>query len=252
MLLVLTWALPTCAAGQSAQKAVVMAWDGTVSIFAQQLLRAGKLPNLAKLVEGGAFADDVIAGFPSKTAPGFASLMTGAPPRLTGISGNRVPRAPHDQFTILDSLAGFAGAPLRAEPIWAAAQRGGKKIIVSHIPTFAEERADQIVRFSGYEHLAGRDGIVTKRAVQNEPGRPWDNPPLSETVPIEISFTVGESHFVGLLIDDPNDPQTPLNAYLGVMWFGTILAGALWFAKREEVRAARRRRLRPVAGRSQG
>jgi predicted AlkP superfamily phosphohydrolase/phosphomutase len=207
MLLVLTWALPTCAAGQSAQKAVVMAWDGTVSIFAQQLLRAGKLPNLAKLVEGGAFADDVIAGFPSKTAPGFASLMTGAPPRLTGISGNRVPRAPHDQFTILDSLAGFAGAPLRAEPIWAAAQRGGKKIIVSHIPTFAEERADRIVRFSGYELIAGRDGIVTKRAVQNEPGGPWDNPPLSDTVPIEISFTVGESHFVGLLIDDPNDPQ---------------------------------------------
>src|SRR4026207_1102391 len=121
ILLVLSWVVPPCSAGEGAQKAVVMAWDGTVSLFAQQLLRAGKLPNLAKLIEGGAFADDVMAGFPSKTAPGFASLMTGAPPRLTGISGNRVPRAPRDQFTILDSLAGFSGAPLRAEPIWAAA-----------------------------------------------------------------------------------------------------------------------------------
>ncbi len=80
-----------------------------------------KLPNLAKLIEGGAFADDVVAGFPSKTAPGFASLITGAPPRITGISGNRVPRAPRDQFTILESLAGFSEAPLRAEPIWSAA-----------------------------------------------------------------------------------------------------------------------------------
>ena len=206
-LLILSYLLPPCAVAQNAQKAVVMAWDGTVSLFAQQLLRAGKLPNLAKLIEEGAFANDVMAGFPSKTAPGFASLMTGAPPRLTGISGNRVPRAPRDQFTILDSLAGFSGAPLRAEPIWAAAQRGGKKIIVSHIPTFAEERTEQIVRFSGYNLIAGRDGIVTKRAVQSEINQPWDNPPLSDAEPIEISFSVGESHFVGLLIDDPNDPQ---------------------------------------------
>ena len=103
---------------QSAGKAMVFAWDGTVPAFVQQLLREDKLPNLAKLIEGGAFADDVMPGFPSKTAPGFASLITGAPPRITGISGNRVPRAPRDQHTILESLAGFSEAPLRAEPIW--------------------------------------------------------------------------------------------------------------------------------------
>src|SRR6476660_1666057 len=136
---------PQTVVAQARTKAIVLAWDGTVSSFVREMLRAGKLPHLAKLIEGGAFADDVRPGFPSKTAPGFASLMTGAPHRLTGISGNRVPRAPRDQFTILDSLAGFPGAPLRAEPIWAAAQRGGKKIIVSHIPTFAEERSEQVV-----------------------------------------------------------------------------------------------------------
>jgi hypothetical protein len=96
---------------------------------------------------------------------------------------------------------------LRAEPIWATAQRGGKKIIVSHIPTFAEERAEQVVRFSGYDLIAGRDGIVTKRAVQSESTQPWDNPPPSDAAPIEISFKIGESHFVGVLIDDPADPQ---------------------------------------------
>jgi predicted AlkP superfamily phosphohydrolase/phosphomutase len=206
-LLILSYLLPPCAVAQNAQKAVIMAWDGTVSLFAQQLLRAGRLPNLAKLIEGGAFSDDVMAGFPSKTAPGFASLMTGAPPPLTGISGNRVPRAPSEQFTILDSLAGFSGAPLRAEPIWATARRGGKKIIVSHIPSFADERAESVVRFSGYNLIAGRDGIVTKRAMQSEITQPWDNPPPSDAAPIELSFKVGESHFVGMLIDDPADPQ---------------------------------------------
>ncbi|HYA28517.1 MAG TPA: alkaline phosphatase family protein, partial [Acidobacteriota bacterium] len=76
-LLILAGALPTRIEAQSAQKAIVMGWDGTVSAFVQQLLHAGKLPNLAKLIEDGAFADNVVTVFPSKTASGFASLMTG-------------------------------------------------------------------------------------------------------------------------------------------------------------------------------
>ena len=206
-LLALQFVLPPQSHAQAASKAIVMAWDGTVPSFVKELIGEGKLPNLAKLIAGGSFADDVMAGYPSKTAPGFASLMTGAPPRVTGISGNRVPRAPRAQFTILDSLAGFAGAPLRAEPIWATAQRGGKKSVVSHIPSFAEERSEDVARFSGYNLIAGRDGIVTRRAVKSESSAPWQDPPASDAPPIEFEFTVGETQLVGLLIDDPTDPQ---------------------------------------------
>jgi len=190
-----------------ASKAIVMAWDGTVPSFVKELMRDGKLPNLAKLIAGGAFADDVMPGYPSKTAPGFASLMTGAPPRVTGISGNRVPRAPRDQYTILESLAGFGGAPLRAEPLWATAQRAGKASVVSHVPFFAEERSENVVRFAGYKLIAGRDGIVTRRAVQSGSGALWPDPPASDAPPIEFEFTAGESTLFGLLIDEPNDPQ---------------------------------------------
>jgi len=207
LLLLATWLVFSPAYGQSAEKAIVLAWDGTVPAFVHELLRDGKLPNLAKLIAGGAFADDVMAGFPSKTAPGFASLMTGAPPRLTGISGNRVPRAPRDRFTILESLPGFSGAPLSAEPIWAAAQRAGKKAVVSHIPSFAEEKSAQMVRFAGYELIAGRDGIFTRRALQPQGQSRWSNPPPSDTPVLEFTFAVGESNFFGLLIDDPADAQ---------------------------------------------
>jgi predicted AlkP superfamily phosphohydrolase/phosphomutase len=195
------------ARAQSAQKAIVLGWDGTVPAFVREMLSAGKLPHLAKLIEGGAFAGDVIATYPSKTASGFASLMTGAPPRITGISGNRVPRAPQAQFTILESLAGFADAPLRAEPIWATAQRAGKKSVVAHIPSFAGEMADRAVRLAGYNLIVGRDGIVTKRAIQTEPPPEWLHPPPSNAPPIEIAFSIGESHLFGLLIDDPADAQ---------------------------------------------
>ncbi len=207
LLLVAIWLVLSPAYGQSAEKAIVLAWDGTVSTFVHELLRDGKLPNLAKLIAGGVFADDVMAGFPSKTAPGFASLMTGAPPRITGISGNRVPRAPRDQFTILESLPGFSGAPLSAEPIWAAAQRAGKKAVVSHIPSFAEEKSEQVVRFAGYELIAGRDGIVTRRALQPQGQNQWADAPPSDAPALEFTFTVGEANFFGLLIDDPEDPQ---------------------------------------------
>jgi predicted AlkP superfamily pyrophosphatase or phosphodiesterase len=107
---ILAGAVPSAAHGQAA-KAIVLAWDGTASTFVDELARQGKLPNLAKLIAGGAFADDVRPGFPSKTAPGFASLMTGAPPRITGISGNRVPREPRADHTILESIEGFSAAP---------------------------------------------------------------------------------------------------------------------------------------------
>ncbi len=207
VLLVATWLVIFPAHGQSAEKAIVLAWDGIVPTFVHELLRDGKLPNLAKLIAGGAFADDVVAGFPSKTAPGFASLMTGAPPRITGISGNRVPRAPRDQFTILESLPGFSGAPLSAEPIWATAQRAGKKAIVSHIPSFAEEKSEKVVRFAGYELIAGRDGIVTRRALQPQGPSRWTDPPPSDAPALEFTFSAGESQFFGLLIDDPADAQ---------------------------------------------
>src|SRR5687768_6192693 len=115
-------AISGAAHGQTA-KEIVLAWDGTVSTFVDELTRQGKLPNLATRIARGAFAGDVRPGFPSEAAPGFASLMAGAPPRVTCISGTRVPRESLADYTILDSMAGFSAAPLLAEPIWATAQR---------------------------------------------------------------------------------------------------------------------------------
>jgi predicted AlkP superfamily phosphohydrolase/phosphomutase len=207
-IITLLFAAPRFARGQTAAKAIVLGWDGAVPAFVHDMLREGKLPNLAKLIESGAFADDVTSVLPSKTASGFASLLTGAPPRVTGISGNRVPRVPRADFTILESLAGFSEAPLGAEPIWSAASRAGKKVVISHMPSFVGERSEQAVRYSGYTLTAGRDGIVTKRAIQNEPSSAWANAPASEAPPIEIAFSVGETRFYGLLIDDPADSQS--------------------------------------------
>jgi predicted AlkP superfamily phosphohydrolase/phosphomutase len=206
VLFILACFLPAEVNGQSAPKAIVLAWDGTVPAFVHDMLRDGKLPNLAKLIEGGSFADDVMPGFPSLTAPGFASLWTGAPPRVTGISGNRVPRLPSNQFTILDSRVGFNPALLRAEPIWAAAERAGRRVVTIYAP-LAGDKSEPAVHLQSYVGIIGRDGIVSARASKPHPAGAWENLPETAAPPLEISFSIGASTFFGLFIDDPEDPQ---------------------------------------------
>lgn len=192
--------------GQAAPKAIVLAWDGAVPAFVHEMLRDGKLPNLAELIEGGAFADDVMPGFLSLTAPGFASLWTGAPPRVTGISGNRVPRLPSNEFTILDSRIGFNPALLRAEPFWAAAERTGRKIVTIYAP-LAGDKSESAVHLQSYSGIAGRDGVVSARVSRPRLAPAWKNIPKTAAPPREISFSIGASTFFGLFIDDPEDSQ---------------------------------------------
>jgi predicted AlkP superfamily phosphohydrolase/phosphomutase len=206
LFLIIAWVAPSGLCAQTPTKVIVLAWDGAVPAFVHEMLRSEQLPNLAKLIEGGAFADDVIPCFPSLTAPAFASLWTGAPPRITGISGNRVPRLPRSQFTILESSAGFNNALLQAEPLWASAERAGRRVVVTHVP-FGGDKSDRGVHFQGYRGIAGRDGVINDRTSKPQPAQSWENLPSSIVPPLEIIFTIGASRFYGLLIDDPSDPQ---------------------------------------------
>ena len=206
VILVLAFFLSANVYGQAAPKAIVLAWDGTVPAFVHELLRNGKLPNLAKLIQGGSFADDVMPGYPALTAPGFASLWTGAPPRVTGISGNRVPRLPADQFTMLQSSVGFSTALLRAEPLWQSAERAGRKVVTIYAP-LAGAKSELAVHLQSYAGIVGRDGVITGHTSKAHPAADWKNAPESAAPPLEISFAIGASTFWGLLIDEPADPQ---------------------------------------------
>jgi predicted AlkP superfamily phosphohydrolase/phosphomutase len=206
LLLIIAWVAPWDIYAQTPTKAIVLAWDGAVPAFVNEMLRSGQLPNLAKLIAEGAFADDVISSFPSLTAPGFASLWTGAPPSITGISGNRVPRRPRSQFTVLESRGAFNNALLQAEPLWASAERAGRRVVVTHVP-FGGDKSDHGVHFQGYRGIAGRDGVINGHSSKPQPAKSWENLPFSAAPPLEINLTIGASPFYGLFIDDPSDPQ---------------------------------------------
>ena len=200
------WGLPARAQTQTAPRAMVVAWDGAVSSFVSELVKQGKLPNLAKLIEGGTWADNAIPVLPSKTAPGFASLWTGALPRVTGVSGNRIPRTPQSEFTILESSIAYNDGNLRAEPLWASAERAGLKVVLSHA-SFGGEKSERSVRLEGYKGISGNDGIVTTRNAKPQPAGAWEHLPPSQEPPLEIIFNIAATRFFGLLIDDPGDPR---------------------------------------------
>jgi hypothetical protein len=207
LLLLIASAFPTCVSSQTPPtKAIVLAWDGAVTPFVHEMLRSGQLPNLERLIAGGVLADDVIPCFPSLTAPAFASLWTGAPPRITGISGNRVPRLPRSQFTILESTTAFNQALLQAEPLWASAERNDRRVVITHVP-FGGDQSERGVHFQGYQGIAGRDGVVTGRTSRTQRPLSWDSLPTSTAPPLEINFVIGASTFYGVFIGDPADPQ---------------------------------------------
>ena len=217
-LLAVGWQNWSPAQSQAPVRAIILSWDGSVPSFIHDLLRQGKLPNLSRLISGGAFADAVITVFPSKTAPGHASLWTGTTPRINGITGNRLPRTPRGQFTILETALGFNSTSLRAEPLWMAAARGGRKAVIVQATQawpfkpyladgpFGSGQRARLIMFEGYAGLMGRDGVVTARDWAPGAAEGWANLPPSAAPPREISFTVGATRLFALLIDDPEDP----------------------------------------------
>ena len=211
---------------QPATRVLIVSWDGVVSAFAEQLLREGKLPHLARLVAGGAFATAVTTAFPSKTAAGHATLWTGAPARVTGISGSAVPRTPRSQFTILDAHSGFNSTALRAEPLWMAAARAGRRAVVVQATQgwpfapyvrggpFGPGQGERLMLFEGYAGIAGGDAVITARQAPLRPAEGWQHLPPSAAPPREATVTIGESALPVLAVDDPADPATGYDTVL--------------------------------------
>ncbi|MGH7772294.1 MAG: alkaline phosphatase family protein [Candidatus Binatia bacterium] len=204
--------------GQVPVRAIILSWDAGVPAMIQDLLRQGKLPNLQRLIAGGAFADSVVTVFPSRTAPGNASLWTGAPPRVNGISGNSMPRTPRSQFTILESTLGFHSTSLSAEPLWISGARSGRRAVIIQSTQvwpfepylagglFGGGLSTRPIFFEGYAGTVGRDDVLTAKHTSPRTAQGWRNLPESAIPPREITFAIGTTHFFGLLIDDPEDP----------------------------------------------
>lgn len=122
-------------AGQSGRRLFWFIPDGLradpdlFTIF--QWAREGKLPNLWRMMENGAYGH-CIPTFPSHTPTNFATLFTGASPRVHGVADGPM----HTEGFPLDrvSVGGFSSTAKKVAPIWTTLEKRGKHVVLLSIP----------------------------------------------------------------------------------------------------------------------
>ena len=131
--------------------------------------------------------------------------------------------APFSSHTILDEQTGFYSAPLRAEPIWSAAARQGKRVLVVQATQAAPfdafigddarfpAPADKMLLFDGY--IEGEiPGEVITAEVGFAAASDWANLPEHHGQPLSFEREVGAITLWFLLYDDPGDPIEGLDS----------------------------------------
>ncbi len=122
--------------------------DGADPLLMSRFLNEGYLPNIRKFIDSGTAAEDLgmLGVQPTITPPNWATLATGAYPGTHGITcywnhtfGN--------SLTHLD--VGFNSKLCKAEFLWDAAIKAGKKAIVFNYPTSWPPTHEDIIAVDG-------------------------------------------------------------------------------------------------------
>ena len=208
------------------RRAILVSFDSFSEDRMHASLPADAVPAIRRLFSGGACAAFAQPAFPSTTAPGHASLWTGAYGNVTGISANTQPRMPWNAHTLLESTSGFDFQALGAEPLWVAAGRSGVSVVGHHVtqapgppgyPAVVEPPDDSLLArrsesvrlmaephvavLNGYNRSLAGDTVLTERQATPTPARGWRNvDALGSTVPpLEIAWRTGADSLFALL-----------------------------------------------------
>jgi predicted AlkP superfamily pyrophosphatase or phosphodiesterase len=166
----------------------------------------GKLPIGAfrRLAARGFHAVRSVPPTPSLTAVSHITHVTGALPQATGIVSNLMldPRKPFGA-----TISGFF-APIRAETLWQAARRQGKRVGVMLYPgadgSGPERTADWMMTWPGDPLVAGRLHAIAEAAWQPVSGR--DAPPSFSPARRTVLAFDNTAHSVAVVaLDGTND-----------------------------------------------
>jgi hypothetical protein len=205
-------------AGDARTRAILVSFDSFSERRMLESLPAEAVPAIRRLFSRSACAAYARPAFPSLTAPGHASLWTGAYGNVSGIAANDQQLLPLNEHTILDRISGYSFAALSAEPLWVAAGRAGVSVVGHHVtqapgpPAFPAVRsppddsvlarrasaARDLVRpgvdvLNGYNRRLARDTILTERHAPPRPATGWRNVEALGTgvPPLEIAWLTG-------------------------------------------------------------
>lgn len=140
-----------------AKKVMLLGLDGADPVVIRKYVAEGKLPGFKRALDAGVTTSDLgmQSVLPAITPPNWASIATGAYPATHGITcfwnhtlGN--------ELDVLDY--GFDSGLLKAETIWQAYARAGKKSIIFNYPTSWPPQVEDAIYVDGtsiYTNLRG-------------------------------------------------------------------------------------------------
>lgn len=148
-----------------AEKVILIGLDAPIAHRIFELARAGELPAFKKLIENGVCAENCLVPFPTVTPPNWTTISTGAWPGTHGITSFHT-HFPGDPF--LKEVQSWDSTQCKAETIWEAAARAGKRSIIINYPSTHGLNLEGGIRLGGASQfinafrvgLPGRGGPV--------------------------------------------------------------------------------------------
>ncbi len=148
------------------KKVMIIGLDAPLTATVYNYAKDGKLPIIKKLIEEGVYAKNCLVPYPTITSSNWTAIATGAWPGTHGITGYSV-HIPGDPLDVIHD--GFDSRDNRAETVWNAAEKVGKKSIIFDWPaTWPPQIKDGIVIGGGgvginswrYPHHNERKGVT--------------------------------------------------------------------------------------------
>lgn len=116
------------------KRVMVVGIDGAVSHIVEEHIKEGILPNFKKVYENGVKSLNSLCPMPTITPPNWTCISTGAWPVTHQITCYWR-HIPGTTPTSSNTEMNFSGERIKAETIFEAAERAGKKSLVINYPT---------------------------------------------------------------------------------------------------------------------
>ena len=180
-------------------KLVLIGIDAAVPKFVRRMMDDGELPNLAGLASEGVWAENCLVPFPTVTPPNWTTIVTGAWPGTHGVMGFRIHR---EGEPLTKTYDGFDSRYCRAERLWEAAERAGKRSIIlkypcSWPPTVREGIQVDGCHFHECKHVLDLPHLFSTRPeegmpkIELRPAEGWRNLPATFRRPLEAVLEFG-------------------------------------------------------------
>jgi len=113
------------------KKVMILGLDAPIVPRLYKYAMEGKLPTIARLIRNGVWAKNCLVPLPTITPPNWTAIATGAWPSTAGITDFNVHYS-GDPLNV--THGGFYSGDVRAEFVWNAIERIGKRAVVFNYP----------------------------------------------------------------------------------------------------------------------